>query len=65
MITQPEQAKKMLMNRKLENMRVEAELSFQERDYEDALIKQSQILKHSLSSGGNPKDVYPILRPNR
>ena len=61
MLSQNEQEKKQLMSRRMENMKVEAELSFQEQNFDDALTKQYQVLKHLISLNCSSEDVKFIL----
>jgi hypothetical protein len=57
MLSNTEQAKKQLMTRRMENMKVEAELSFQEQNFDEAVLKQYQVLKHLVSLNCPSNDV--------
>jgi len=58
MLSNTEQAKKQLMTRRMENMKVEAELSFQEQNFDEAVMKQYQVLKHLISLNCPSDDVH-------
>ncbi len=59
-----QQTKRKLLSRQMENMKIEAELSFHEHDLDSAVHKHVQIFKHLLTSAPENALIFFVFFHN-